>query len=224
MSKIEELLESVTVEWKRLSEVCEFKRGQTITKKVIVPGDVPVVGGGQKPAYYHNESNRPAGTITVSGSGAYAGYVSFWDMPIFLSDAFSIMPNKEALDIRYLYHWLLNVQEKIFALKTGSGIPHVYIRDLEKFEIPLPPLSVQREVSKKLDILVKYVTELQAELQAELQDRFKQYSYYRDRLLSEEYLNMLAACLEKKTEIDTVKWCTLGEVATIGRGGISKAD
>jgi len=183
MTNILELLKNEKVEWKKLGEVCEFNRGKTITKKNAIEGDIPVIGGGQKPAYYHNESNREGITITVAGSGAYAGFVSYWEQPIFLSDAFSIEPNQK-LNKRYLFHWLLQNQSRIYELKQGSGVPHVYGSDLSKFEIPIPSLEIQEKIVKILDKFTNYVTELQSELQS----RTKQYTYYRDKLLSEEYL------------------------------------
>lgn len=191
MSKIDELLKNEKVEWKKLGEVCEFQRGQAITKKDIIDGKIPVIAGGQKPAYYHGISNRNGITIAVAGSGAYAGFVSYWEQPIFLSDAFSVEPN-ESLNKRYLYHWLLSVQHKIFALKQGSGIPHVYGKDLGRFEIPIPSLKTQEKIVKTLDKFTNHVTELQVELQVELQDRTKQYEYYRDLLLNEGYLNKIS--------------------------------
>lgn len=214
MSKIDELLKNEKVEWKKLGDVCEFKRGQTITKKDITNGDIPVIAGGQKPAYYHNLSNRSGITIAVSGSGAYAGFISYWEQPIFLSDAFSIEPN-ESLNKRYLYHWLMSIQNKIFELKQGSGIPHVYSRDLGRFEIPIPSMETQEKIVKTLDKFTNYVTELQAELQA----RTKQYEYYRDMLLSEEYLNKISSKVDVLESKDyEVKFTTLGEIAQINRG------
>jgi len=61
--------------WKtvKLGEACLVRRGTTITKKQTVEGEVPVIGGGTKPTYFHNEPNRDANCITVSGSGASAG-------------------------------------------------------------------------------------------------------------------------------------------------------
>ena len=214
MSKIDELLKNEKVEWKKLGDVCEFKRGQTITKKDITNGDIPVIAGGQKPAYYHNLSNRSGITIAVSGSGAYAGFISYWEQPIFLSDAFSIEPN-ESLNKRYLYHWLMSIQNKIFELKQGSGIPHVYSRDLGRFEIPIPSMETQEKIVKTLDKFTNYVTELQAEFQA----RTKQYEYYRDMLLSEEYLNKISSKVDVLESKDyEVKFTTLGEIAQINRG------
>ena len=218
MSKIEELLKNEKVEWRKLGEVCEFRRGQAITKKDIIDGKIPVIAGGQKPAYYHGISNRNGITIAIAGSGAYAGFVSYWEQPIFLSDAFSVEPN-ESLNKRYLYHWLLSIQHKIFELKQGSGIPHVYGKDLGRFEIPIPSIETQEKIVKTLDKFTNYVTELQAELQAELQDRTKQYEYYRDMLLSEDSLNKISEKMDdfskKEYRLTTVY---LEEIAKIRNG------
>lgn len=212
MSKIDEMLKNEKVEWRKLGEVCEFKRGQTITKKDVTNGEIPVIAGGQKPAYYHNISNRDGITIAIAGSGAYAGYVSYWECPIFLSDAFSVEPSR-ILDKRFLYHWLLSIQHKIFELKQGSGIPHVYGKDLAKFEIPIPSLKTQEKIVEILDKFTSYVTELQTELQF----RTKQYEYYRDMLLSEYYLNKISKNIEKVEDRERYKlhYTTLGEIGKI---------
>lgn len=217
MTNILELLKSEKVEWKKLGEVCEFNRGKTITKKNAMEGDIPVIGGGQKPAYYHNESNREGITITVAGSGAYAGFVSYWEQPIFLSDAFSIEPNQK-LNKRYLFHWLLQNQSRIYELKQGSGVPHVYGSDLAKFEIPIPSLETQEKIVEILDKFTNYVTELQSELQS----RTKQYTHYRDKLLSEEYLTKVTKEMEEDRRLNIV---TLGEIGEFTRGnGLQKKD
>ena len=167
------------VEFVKLGDCCSFKRGKTITAKNAIPGDVPVLAGGQKPAYYHNEANRTGETIVVAGSGAYAGFVSYWTVPVFLSDSFSVEPD-DRLVVKFVYYFLKNIQQKIFATKKGSGVPHVHGSSIEKFEIPLPPIEVQTEIVRILD---KF-TSLEAELEAELDCRKRQYEYYRDKLLS----------------------------------------
>ncbi|MBF6977143.1 restriction endonuclease subunit S [Streptococcus macedonicus] len=207
MSYIDDLIKECCpdgVEWKELGEVCEFKRGQSLTSKKAVAGDVPVISGGQKPAFMHNTPNREGETIVVAGSGAYAGFVSYWDKPIFVSDAFSVdIKNLHEVSVRYVFHFLLNNQQKIYATKSGAGIPHVYGKNIAKFLIPIPPLEIQEEIVKILDKFTEYVTELTSELTL----RQKQYSFYRDKLLSFE------------DEVYQVEWKTLGEVAKdFGRG------
>ena len=185
MSKIEELIEKLCpngVEYKKLDEVCNFNRGTSMTSKKAIEGDVPVISGGQKPAFYHNASNRPAGTITIAGSGAYAGYVAFWDKPIFCADSFSVdVKDDKILDKKFLCYYLLNKQQDIYNKKTGAGIAHVHGKDIAKFKIPVPPLEVQCEI---VHILNDF-TLLSAELSAELKARQKQYEYYSEKLLNE---------------------------------------
>ena len=185
MSKLDELIKELCpngVEYKELGEIVKSQRGKTITKELIKDGDIPVISGGQKPAYYHNESNRKGEVITVAGSGAYAGFVMYWDKPIFVSDAFSIECDKSYLNIKYIYYFLQNNQMKIHSLKKGGGVPHVYFKDMQKFLVPVPPLEVQNEIVRILDNF----TALTAELTAELTARKKQYSWYRDYLLKFE--------------------------------------
>ena len=171
------------VEWKKLGEVAEFQRGRTVTKKDSQEGIYPVISGGQKPAYYINQFNREGQTITIAGSGAYAGFVQYWDEPIFVSDAFSIKANEDIVLVKYIYHFLLNIQDKLYGLKRGGGVPHVYAQDVARIEIPLPPLSEQArivEILDKFDTLTNSITE---GLPLEIQLRKQQYEYYREQLL-----------------------------------------
>ena len=182
MSKLEKLIQQYCpdgVEYKTLGEVTIMKRGTSATKGIMQAGNIPVISGGRQPAFYCNASNRTGEVITVAGSGAGAGYVQYWNEPIFVCDAFSIQGN-ETLNTKYVYYVLTSIQEKIYSTKKGGGVPHVHISSIDKFEIPLPPLPVQEEIVRVLDAF----TELQAELQAELQKRKQQYNYYLDNLLN----------------------------------------
>ncbi|HOP49294.1 MAG TPA: restriction endonuclease subunit S [Ignavibacteriales bacterium] len=202
------------VEWKTLGEVCEFKRGNAITKDKTISGNIPVVAGGRKLAYYHNEYNRTGETIVVAGSGAYAGYISFWNEPIFVSDAFSVHPDKNLLIIKYVYYFLLTKQEIIHSLKTGAGVSHVYPKDLQNFRVPIPPLPVQEEIVRILDKFTADVNEHIQLLERELELRHKQYEYYRNKLLTptEENGSWLL-------NGHSVEWKTLGEVCDVTSGG-----
>ena len=212
---IERLLDGAEVEWKPLGEVAELKRGTSITKKTSTEGIYPVISGGQQPAYYIDKFNREGETLTVAGSGAYAGFVMYWNEPIFVSDAFSIKANEEQVLPRYIYHFLLNIQEKIHDLKAGGGVPHVYAKDVARFLIPIPcPTDTKKslEIQRKLVEILDKFTELEAELEAELDCRKRQYEYYRNKLLAFDMLNTPP---EKLNNL-TVK--TLEEVAEIKRG------
>ena len=201
MNILEEI-RNCPVEWKELGEVAFLKRGKAITSKTATDGPYPVISGGQKPAYLHGDFNREGETITVAGSGAYAGFVMYWNEPIFVSDAFSIKPFDRILSSKFLYYYLLEIQEILFSLKKGSGVPHVYPKDVSRIFIPIPPLEIQEKIVQKLDKMTEYVTELTSELTS----RKKQYSYYRDKLLSFE------------DEVYQVEWKMLSECLKKGKG------
>ena len=172
------------IEWKKLGDVCLFKRGKTITAKDAVDGNIPVVAGGKSPSYYHNESNREGESITVAGSGAYAGFVSYWDEPIFVSDAFTIDP-QDGLLHKYLFYWLKMKQIDIFATQKGAGVPHVHGKDIENFVIPIPSISEQCRIVWQLDNFTLAIDNLKKQIGL----RRKQYDYYRDQLLDIEWGN-----------------------------------
>ena len=214
MSKLEELIQQYCpdgVEWKTLGEATIMKRGTSATKGIMQEGNIPVISGGRQPAYYCNISNRTGEVITVAGSGAGAGYVQYWNEPIFVCDAFSIQGN-ETLKTKYVYYVLTSIQEKIYSTKKGGGVPHVHISSIEKFEIPVPPLPVQEEIVRILDNF----TELQAELQAELQKRKLQYNYYLDNLLNFNRGGYQAE----------VRWMKMSDIGTFysGLSGKTKED
>ena len=135
-----------------LGEVAEVKRGSTITKKTVVKGKMPVSAGGQQPAYYHNEPNSEGDVITVSGSGAYSGFVAYHKKPMFASDCFTIKSKNETrLLTKYIYHLLKGKQDEIYKFQTGGGQPHVYPKDLIPYKIPLPPLEIKERIVEEIE-------------------------------------------------------------------------
>lgn len=86
--------------------------------------------------------------------------------------------------------------------KSASGVTRINIskQRFMKIRIPVPPVEVQREIVRTLDLFM----ELDAELDAELGKRRQQYAHYRDSLLT-------------FPEAD-VRWVPMGEVTTIVRG------
>ena len=131
-----------------LSRVAEIRKGTSITQKKAVPGSYKVIAGGMTHAYTHNAFNRLANTITVSASGASAGYVAFWKEPIFASDCTTIRGVDDE-HTEYLYHVLKIRQGEIQAASSGAAQPHIYPKDLEALQIPQPdPTTLKSIVSE----------------------------------------------------------------------------
>jgi len=149
-------------EWeeKRLGEAVDIKKGEPITEKNAEYGDIPVIGGGIEPTYYHNIFNRKANTITISASGANAGFVNFHTYPIFASDCSTIEENMNGeLDIKYIYYYLKSIQSYINMLQTGGAQPHVYPKQLRKIKIFVPSiLEEQQKIADFLSSLDEIIT------------------------------------------------------------------
>jgi len=131
--------------WKdiKLSDIAEVRKGQLITEKTALAGNIPVIGGGVAPSYYHNQYNREANTITISASGANAGFIAFHKNPIFASDC-STIEDKSSYDIRFIYYSLQLSQSKIFKLQTGGAQPHVYPEQLKVFKLLFPETKAEQ--------------------------------------------------------------------------------
>ena len=131
---------------KPFSEWVKITKGKNITKKTIVEGDVPVVAGGLKPAYFHNAHNVNGPAITISASGANAGYVNLYFENIWASDCSYI--SQSATPMFFLQYVALRYnQKKIFDMQTGAAQPHIYPRDFERLMVAVP----NEELCRKLE-------------------------------------------------------------------------
>lgn len=154
---------------KKLGEIFDvqisIEKGKGLTKASLHDGIVPVVAGGQNYAYYHNNSTHEAETITISASGAYAGYVWYHDYPIWASDC-TVIHNPKNISLKFLYHFLKSHQKQIYQLQTGGAQPHIYANDLKNITIQLPKLNEQEKIVRFLDNLEQELSLHKQSLQA----------------------------------------------------------
>jgi type I restriction enzyme M protein len=143
-----------------LNKIAIIQKGISITKEGTVEGNIPVIAGGKEPAYFHNIANRNGNIITISASGAYSGFVNYFEMPIFASDCNTIQSKDEKnISTKLIYLFLKSIQEEIYNLQRGQAQPHVYADDLEKIQIPLPSLNIQQKIIAEIEALEKKETE-----------------------------------------------------------------
>ena len=126
-------------EVKNLGDWAEIRKGTLITEKTAnTNGDIKVISAGVDFSYYHDVANRPKNTITISASGANAGFVNFWREPIFACDCTTIT-NSVIGRTLYILNFLKIVQDFIYQQARGSAQPHVYPKDIEGLKIIVPP-------------------------------------------------------------------------------------
>ena len=155
-----------------LLEVAEFKRGKTITKAQVEKGTIPVVAGGLEPAYYHNVANTKAPVITVSGSGANAGFSRMYHEDVFASDC-SYADIQATKSVSFVYCFLKANKFQLDALQKGSAQPHVYAKDINAMELMIPTAEIIKEFCNKTDPLFNSIGVLQKQntYAAEARDR-----------------------------------------------------
>ena len=221
MSKIDELLKNEKVEWKKLGDLIEYEQP---TKYIVDSTDyndkyqIPVLTAGksfilgytdEKTNIYQADKENPV--IIFDDFTSSSQWVDFKFKV--KSSAMKILKPKNNSNLRYCYHYMntLNIDT--------SEHKRLWISKVSKIEIPIPSLKTQEKIVEILDKFTDYVTELQAELQ----DRTKQYEYYRDMLLSEDYLNKL--CKNPQINSYNLRLTTLGEIGVFTRGnGLQKKD
>lgn len=148
----------------KLGDNCIIRRGDTITKSIVSHGGIPVIAGGKCPAYYHNQYNYDGKTITVSGSGASAGFINYFQIPIFASDCSIIKGVEDKIDTDFVYYLMLNKQEYIYALQSGGAQPHVYPKDLALLKVNIPNLKEQNAIADILRTSDKEIKALESKL------------------------------------------------------------
>jgi type I restriction enzyme S subunit len=147
----------------KLGNVVNIRKGSMLTSDKFVAGNIPVIAGGKIPAGYHNVANRPANTITISASGASAGYVALYNKPIFATDCSTIEPCS-TYDIHYIYHLLKYYQSEIFAMQTGGAQPHVHPSDLNELQILYAKdIEEQQAIATILSDMDKEIADLEAQ-------------------------------------------------------------
>lgn len=130
----------------RLKDIGEFRRGKTITSKHVVKGKIPVVAGGLEPACYHNKFNTESPVITVSGSGANAGFTRLYNEKVWASDC-SFLDASKCDSLYFVYSFLKSSKAAIDNLQKGAAQPHVYAKDLNGLAVLIPPNNILAEYS-----------------------------------------------------------------------------
>lgn len=214
--KLIEMIQTAPVEWKPLggeNGIAIIKTGQAVSKQKISNniGSYPVINSGKEPLGYIDEWNTENDPIGIATRGAGVGSITWQEGRYFrgnLNYAVTIK-NRTELDVRFLYHILLEFEQEIHALCTFTGIPALNASNLKKLLIPIPPLETQQKIVKILD---KFT-----ELEAELALRKRQYRYYRDFLL--DFDNQIGGIADGyKGRLKDVVWKTLGEVFDLKNG------
>ena len=207
------------VEKSKLSEVATIKARigwQGLTKEeYLIIGNYYLITGTDfqngeinlKNCYYVNEERyiqdkniqlkNDDVLVTKDGTLGKVAYVSNLDKPATLNSGIFVIRSIDTNKLlnRYLFHYLKAPYLMKYAQNklTGGTIKHLNQNVIVDFEIPLPPLEVQKRIVEVLDNFEKICNDLNIGLPAEIEARQKQYEFYRNFLLTfkEDSVNSL---------------------------------
>ena len=204
MKYIDTLLQGASMEWKPLGEVAELiTTGKLNANAMEENGIYPFFTCNENP-YKINTYAFDMEAILISGNGSQVGHINFYKGKFNAYQRTYILGNfVNQILSKFVYYYLKSELRNYIITNSKKGsVPYITLPMLEKFQIPLPPISLQEEIVRILD---KFTT-----LEAELEARKKQYEYYKDNLL---------------TFGDEAEWKALGEVGAFVRGsGLQKID
>lgn len=213
---LEKLLQGAKVEWKSLGEVLIRTKGTQITAskmKEVHKDNAPIkIFAGGKTFALVNFGDIPDKDVNTNPSIIVKsrGIIEFeyYDKPFsHKNEMWSYYSENENINLKFVFYFLKLNEPHFQRIGAKMQMPQIATPDTDKFQIPIPPLSVQQEIVKILDTL----TALTSELTSELTLRQKQYQYYRDMLLNFKELNGGGYEIE---------WKTLGEVCHLQRGRV----
>lgn len=203
MSRIDALIAELCpngVEFRDLGNVIKLNFGTRITKTLNSGTTYPVYGGGGESFRtddFNREDEYVVSRFAMSERCVRRVAGKFW----MLDSGFTFDPVDASVDKDFIAYVLFNMQPAIYACSSQGAQKNLKTDEFKRFRIPAPPIEVQREIVRELDLF----TELEAELEAELRLRRQQYQYYRDSLLSFR-------------EAGGVRWLPMGDVGTFTRG------
>lgn len=144
----------------RLSELLEFKRGKNITADEMEEGEVPVISAGIEPSGYHSKASIQGTSLTISSSGANAGYLSIHYEDIWAADCMFIS-EKNTKNIYYVYELLNNIRPVIINQQRGAAQPHVYSKDINHLKLWIPNEELRENANRLFESFHKEIYQLQ---------------------------------------------------------------
>ena len=150
LSQMEDTFNRQCLQAKSFEDIAIINKGtQLNSEELIDDGNYYMLNGGISPSGNTNKYNCDANTITISEGGNSCGCVNFNKSKFWCGGhCYFIVPKD--VDNLYLYQNLKYNENKIMALRVGSGLPNIQKRDLEKFKLKIHNDEDQVKIAKYL--------------------------------------------------------------------------
>ena len=193
------------VNWMTLGEISDLLSGFPFNSEQFTQKGIKLVRGMNVKRGYLDfaESNNKywatdiglekyrlmAGDIIIAMDGSLVGksfgLVSKNDLPLLLVQRVARIRTKESYCNQYICHCIKSaLPAYVDSQKTAGAVPHISLKDLSNFKIPVPCFAEQKRIATILTHFDTLANDISQEIPAEIEARKKQYEFYRDKLLS----------------------------------------
>ena len=114
----------------------------------MIEGEIPVISAGLQPSGYHNQANVHGRSLTISASGANAGYLQYNLSDIWAADCSYYQNDK---NLWFVYCTLKFLQPVISNLQCGAAQPHVYPKNINRLCVLRPTKELIEKFNKTVE-------------------------------------------------------------------------
>lgn len=235
MSSILEMIKNEKVEWRKLGEIANCFAGGTPKTSVTsyYDGEISWIRSGEIKFNVLKSSERKISidglnnssakmirqnSVVIAMTGATVARCAVVEFETSSNQSVAAVETNESIvNYKFLFYYLANKYEELKKMGRGA-LTSLNLSIIKNLDIPIPSLKTQEKIVEILDKFKKYSTELQAELQAELQNRSRQYEYFRDLVLSDDYLTKLSKAQGIFANADKLTEYFIEDIAKIRNG------
>jgi type I restriction enzyme, S subunit len=170
------------VEHRQLGSMIKLHFGARITKMKDAGTLYPVYGGGGasfRTDQFNREDEYVVSRFAISANCVRKVSGKFW----MLDSGFTFEPIDESIDKNFVAYLLFNMQPAIYACSSHGAQKNLKTEEFKKLLLPVPPVVVQREIVRVLDLFTTLEAELESTLATEAEARRDQHAHYRSRVL-----------------------------------------
>jgi len=133
-----------------LGDVTNLYQPKTITSKEIMESGPYKVFGANGVIGYFAEYNHKESEVLITCRGATCGTINISEPKSWITgNAMVAQPIDERLEKLFLYYLLKNTD--LSSVISGAAQPQITRQSLSPFQIPLPPLQVQKEIVAEIE-------------------------------------------------------------------------
>jgi len=139
-----------------LGDVTNLYQPKTITSKEIMESGPYKVFGANGVIGYFAEYNHKESEVLITCRGATCGTINMSEPESWITgNAMVAQPIDARLEKLFLYYLLKNTD--LSSVISGAAQPQITRQSLSPFQIPLPPLEVQKEIVAEIEVYQKII-------------------------------------------------------------------